>query len=125
MLLRRYINLTFEQDFKEERKDGSNYESIAFKIHDKLVKAEIFEVTVEEDLNSASIEKLKGCHFAVFVFDISNNKGFQRLEKIKKAFTKDCSINKKNIGILVGNKADLEDKRKVSIKDGEELHKKL
>lgn len=76
MLLRRYINLTFDQDFKEERKDGSNYESIAFKIHNKLVKAEIFEVTIEEDFSSASFKKLKDCHFAVFVFDISNNKGF-------------------------------------------------
>ena len=51
MLLRRYINLTFDQDFKEERKDGSNYESIAFKIHNKLVKANIFEVTVKEDID--------------------------------------------------------------------------
>jgi hypothetical protein len=51
MLLQRLINGTFDPDFKEEKKDGSNYESIAFKIHNKLVKAHIFEVTVKEDID--------------------------------------------------------------------------
>ena len=53
MLLQRYINGIFDLDFKEDKKDWSDYESIAFKIHNKFVKANIFEVSVKEEFDSA------------------------------------------------------------------------
>ena len=60
MLLQRYINGIFDQDFKEDKKEGS--ESIAIKIHNKLVKANIIEFTVKEDVDLAALKKdLKDC----------------------------------------------------------------
>lgn len=45
MLVQRYINGIFDLDFKEDKKEGS--ESIAIKIQNKLVKANIIEYTVK------------------------------------------------------------------------------
>jgi hypothetical protein len=52
------------------------------------------------------------------VFDISNKEGFEKLEKLIKDV---CPKNNQKI-ILAGGKADLEHKRKVSIKDGEGVY---
>ena len=55
MLLQRYINGIFDLDFKEDKKEGS--EGFAIKFQNKLVKANILEITVKEDFDSANLKK--------------------------------------------------------------------
>ena len=65
----------------------------------------------------------KGSHGCFIVYDITNQSSFDNVEKwyehVQKEAGKDISI------ILVGNKSDLENERKVSKEKGEDLAKNL
>ena len=71
-------------------------------------------------LNETYYKKIDGC---IIVYDITNRRSFDEIEKyyIPKLNEK-C---KKNIvTVLLGNKKDMEDKRKISFEEGNELAKK-
>ena len=71
-------------------------------------------------LNETYYKKIDGC---LIVYDITNRRSFDEIEKyyIPKLNEK-C---KKNIvTVLLGNKKDMEDKRKISFEEGNELAKK-
>ena len=71
-------------------------------------------------LNETYYKKIDGC---LIIYDITNRRSFDEIERYYIPKLKEKC--KKNIAtVLLGNKADMEDKRKVSIEEGEDLARK-
>lgn len=71
-------------------------------------------------LNETYYKKIDGC---LIVYDITNRRSFDEIEKYYIPKLKEKC--KKNIAtVLLGNKKDMEDKRKVSLEEGDDLAKK-
>ena len=71
-------------------------------------------------LNETYYKKNDGC---LIIYDITNRRSFDEIERYYIPKLKEKC--KKNIAtVLLGNKADMEEKRKVSIEEGEDLARK-
>lgn len=65
----------------------------------------------------------KGCSAAMLVYDVTRVDTFQNLDKWYKDFTENA--NKEALFIIVGNKNDMVDMKKVSTTQGEALKKRV
>ena len=63
------------------------------------------------------------CHGIIFMYDITNRESFDAVSKIFHIKKKEAQVSQSYI--LVGNKADLEEKREVSYEEGRLLAEKL
>ena len=99
--------------------EDKNYE----KIKETGAKVQIWDTAGQERYRSITSSYYKGSHGCLIVYDITNEKTFENVEKwleqAKKEAGKDVSV------ILVGNKCDLEDARKITKEQGEEKAKTL
>ncbi len=90
----------------------------------KVVKLQVWDTAGQERFQALTANYYRGAHAAVIVYDITNENSFDRVsswvETIHEA-NNSAPVAK----ILVGNKADLESQRKVSVKSGMELAKKI
>ena len=68
-------------------------------------------------LNETYYKKSDGC---LIVYDITNRRSFDEIEKYYIPKLKE-KCKKNIVTVLLGNKKDMEDKRKVSIEEGEDL----
>ena len=86
-------------------------------------KIQIWDTAGQERYRAITSSYYKGSHGCFIVYDITNQASFDNMEKwfehVQKEAGKDISI------ILVGNKSDLENERKVSKEKGEDLAKNL
>lgn len=71
-------------------------------------------------LNETYYKKIDGC---LIVYDISNRRSFDEIEKYYIPKLKE-KCKKNIVTVLLGNKKDMEDKRKISFEEGNELAKK-
>ena len=93
------------------------------KIKGVNAKIQIWDTAGQERYRAITSSYYKGSHGCFIVYDITNQSSFDNVEKwyehVQKEAGKDISI------ILVGNKSDLENERKVSKEKGEDLAKNL
>jgi Ras-related protein Rab-2A len=79
---------------------------------DKKIKLQIWDTAGQESFRAITKSYFRGATGALLVYDITRRETFDHvktwLEELRGAADKDISI------ILVGNKSDLEDRRKVS-----------
>ena len=94
--------------------------------HDTLVidgsevKLQIWELTGREKFLDLYKDYVQGAAGGIFVYDITNKSSIKNLDKWIKIFKK----TKKSVSIpilMVGNKADLQEKRKISIEHANKL----
>ena len=120
-ILSRYIKNVFREDSKS---------TVGVELGDKLLKVkgtntklQIWDTAGQERYRSITSSYYKGSHGCFIVYDITNEQSFENVEKwfeqVQKEGSKDVSI------ILVGNKCDLENERKVPKEKGEEKSKLL
>ena len=118
-ILSRYL----KDEFKEESKAtvGVELGTKFLKIKDIGAKLQIWDTAGQERYRSITSSYYKGSHGCFIVYDITNEATFQNVDKwfeqAKKEASKDVSI------ILVGNKCDLENERKISKEQGKEKAK--
>ena len=86
------------------------------------IKVKISDTAGQERFRSIASNYMKKANGVVLVYDITNEKSFHGIDKWISEISGD-SNNVKPM-ILIGNKADMEDKRVVSKSEGEELAKK-
>ena len=93
------------------------------KVKGTNTKLQIWDTAGQERYRSITSSYYKGSHGCFIVYDITNEQSFENVEKwfeqVQKEGSKDVSI------ILVGNKCDLENERKVPKEKGEEKSKLL
>jgi len=119
-ILHRY----FENEYSENSLStiGIDFKTKYFKFDDTKIKVNYTDTAGQEKFKAIALNYLKGTDGAVLVFDVSNKETFSVIDSWYDDIKQN---NKMDIGkILVGNKADIED-REVTETEGEELAKKL
>ena len=113
-ILSKYLKGEF--DPKSRSTVGVEFGVKNFKIENNIVKVQIWETAGEERYRSITNAYYKGAKGSLLVYDITNKKSFENVEKwisdLKANADEDISM------ILLGNKTDLEDKRVVSTEEG-------
>lgn len=85
-----------------------------------VVKLQIWDTAGQERFRAITKSYYHGSHGIVIVYDITDRKSF---EKVADWFTQiqQSEPNEDSCKILIGNKSDLNDKREVSVEEGESL----
>ena len=115
--------LTDEFDPESKATVGVEFGTKNFKIENNIVKVQIWDTAGQERYRSITNAYYKGAKGSLLIYDITNKKSFDNLEK----WISDLKTNAddKISIILIGNKSDLENKRVISIEEGKkkaELH---
>ena len=118
-IVSRYIKNEFNKDSMSTI--GVEFGSKELVIEGHNVKVQIWDTAGQEKYKSITNAYYKGAKGAFVVYDITNKNSFDNadnwLNNLRASADKKCSI------ILIGNKSDLEDKREISIEQGEEKAK--
>ena len=120
-ILGRYLTNTFKQDTKSTV--GVEFGSKKVTVNGVNIKLQIWDTAGQERYRAITSAYYKGSKGCFIVYDITSTQTFEDVEKwyeeINKSGDKGISI------VLVGNKCDLEDERKVTIEMGEKKAKNL
>jgi small GTP-binding protein len=126
-LISRFIQRKFLKEYKPTL--GVNLILKELEITDKtdkplLCNLVLWDIAGQERYQSVRKLYYKGCSAAMLVYDVTRKDTFNNLETL---WVKDYSENTTGdrVFVIVGNKADLEDIRKVSTEDGEELKERI
>ena len=88
---------------------------------DETIRVQLTDTAGQEKFSSLSYNYIKNSEGIIFVYDITNEESFKGISDwITKV---DETVNITRPSILVGNKSDLEEKRKVSKEEGEKFAK--
>ena len=120
-IVTQYISHKFVQD--SQPTIGVEMFNKDFQINEDKVMAQIWDTAGQEKYNALTSSYYKGAKGALVVYDITQESTFLKVEQ----FVKDLrEKSDKNVYmILVGNKIDLEENRKVSKEEGKILADKL
>ena len=108
-----------KNNFEEYYQATVGFEFLTFnmKVNDKVIKLQIWDTCGQEIYKSLISNFYRNSSLAVLVYAIDNKESFNHVENwlndLKGQANKDVRI------FLVGNKADLEEERKVSKEEGE------
>ena len=120
-ILGRYVNNIFKQDTKSTV--GVEFASKKIKANGVNIKLQIWDTAGQERYRSITSAYYRGSKGCFIVYDISSAQTFESVEKwyeeVLKSGEKDISI------ILIGNKCDLENERKVTVEMGENKARNL
>merc|ERR1719333_601774 len=85
-------------------------------IEDKLVTMQIWDTAGQERFQSLGVAFYRGADCCVLVYDITNEKSFQSLDSWRDEFLVQASPRDPDNFpfVVIGNKSDLDQKRKVS-----------
>ncbi len=90
-------------------------------IDGKKINAQIWDTAGQEKFRSITASFYKGAKGAFIVFDITNKESFNNVDKWVSNVT--SQADKGAVMILIGNKTDLEDLRKVTLEEAQEKAK--
>ena len=98
---------------------GFEFLSLNVKVEDKIVKLQMWDTCGQEVYRSLISSFFRSASLAIVVYSIDTEDSFNNIEKwlndIKTQSNPDIKI------FLIGNKADLEDKRRLTKEQGEQL----
>jgi len=120
-IIQRYISDTFNTETRATV--GVEFFVKNYRVNNDIIKLEIWDTAGQERYKSITSAYYKGSRGALIVYDITRTITFEDIEKWKN------EINEKVKGslklMLIGNKCDLKDERKVSIEEALEKAKLL
>ena len=120
-ILSRYVKNEFSENLKSTV--GVELGIKFIKVKGTNTKIQIWDTAGQERYRAITSSYYKGSHGCFIVYDITNEISFNNVEKwyehVQKEAGQDISI------ILVGNKCDKEDERKISKEKGQEKAKNL
>ena len=120
--LARYVENSFENVYMSTA--GMDYKYKDVELGDgKLIKLQIWDTAGQERYRTLTTNLYKGAVGIVLIYDITNKKTFENVRSWITSIEEETS--KKIILILVGNKADLKDERKVQKEEGEDIAKEF
>ena len=101
---------------------GIDYKTKYMKMDDSSVKVLIWDTAGQEKFQNIAKQYYKGANGVLLIYDICSRKTFERIEFWLKELKENNRIDELFI-CLVGNKNDMEDKREISIEEGEKYAK--
>ncbi len=113
------INVLMGQKFTAEYEAsiGVDFFSKTMKYKGKVIKLQIWDSAGQEKFRSLIPNYIRGASLVFIVYDISNKKSFENLSNWINFVN---NIENSNI-VIVGNKNDLEDKREVTLEEGQKF----
>lgn len=113
-----------ENKFNPEYIPTSGYEfyPYMFKIEDKYIKFQIWDMCGQENYRSALLNLYRNASLGILVYSITDYKTFQNLDTWITQMRKNAPFNSKII--LLGNKADDEQNREVTYEQGKKVCQK-
>lgn len=102
---------------------GVDFKIKTFKYENFTIKLQLWDTAGQERFKNVANTYYKGAHSVLLVYDITNPNSFKNLETWINEVDKyaDCLLER----LLIGNKCDLEDQRKVSQSQAKEFAKKI
>ena len=119
-LLLRYVKNDFSSEIKSTV--GVEFGSKILKILGINVKVQIWDTAGQEHYRAMTSSYFKGSKGVLIVYDITNYSSFESVDRWINEFRMKSEEN--SAIILVGNKNDIEEERKVTKEEGEEKAKK-
>ena len=113
-LMNQYVNQKFSNQYKATI--GADFLTKEVLIDDKLVTMQIWDTAGQERFQSLGVAFYRGADCCVLVYDITNPKSFDALDSWRDEFLIQASPrDPENFPfVLIGNKCDMEPKRKVT-----------
>ncbi|MCQ2819067.1 MAG: GTP-binding protein [archaeon] len=100
---------------------GFEFLTFNLKLDELIVKLQIWDTCGQEIYRSLITNFYRNSSLAILVYSIDNEESFKNITSWLTELKKQANPDIKTV--LVGNKCDLEDKRKISKEDGENLRK--
>ena len=120
-ILNKYIHHKFVEDHKATI--GADFTTKEISVDDKLVTLQIWDTAGQERFQSLGHAFYRGSDACVLVYDVTEEKSFAQIEHWRQSFLDQASPEDSGNFpfLLIGNKTDLEDERKVETADGQSL----
>eukprot|EP00477_Mikrocytos_mackini_P001274 GAHX01001362.1.p1 GENE.GAHX01001362.1~~GAHX01001362.1.p1 ORF type:complete len:218 (-),score=39.58 GAHX01001362.1:38-649(-) len=120
------LNRYAKNDYKEDYKTTIG---VDFEIMDKVIKGykshiQIWDTAGQERFRSIASSHYRGSSVIIIVYDITNKSSFQNIENWRKEIDKYVSADNYQL-LIVGNKKDLENDRKVEYEEAKSLASEL
>ena len=119
-LILKFIDNTFSYDYLATMGIDYKHKIIELK-NGKQVNLRIFDTAGQERFKSISLNFIKNANGILLLYDITKKQTFNSINKWIQSIKEDA--NEKVSIVLVGNKCDLEEKREVETKQGEDKAK--
>ena len=114
-IMSKYLKNQFHEDSKTTV--GVEFGSKEFNFENHAIKAQIWDTAGQERYRAITSAYYKGAKGAFIVYDITNKTSFESIDKwISDVRT---TADKKLTLVVIGNKCDLEEQRKVTKEEGE------
>jgi small GTP-binding protein len=104
---------------------GVDFKIKTLRIDKRIIKMQIWDTAGQERFRSISHAYYRNSHGCVAVYDIANRASFESIEEQIQSFISYSAQDVARNIILVGNKTDLSDRRKVTFDEAIRLGKKL
>lgn len=116
-LLRQYVESRFLDRYTATV--GADFKSRKVKVDNKTIELQLWDTAGQERFNSLGHAFYRGAECCVIVFDLTNRESFTRLDFWKEGFLEQAGKWKTEEFpfVLVGNKADKVNERKVSYEE--------
>ena len=113
-LMNQYVNQKFSNQYKATI--GADFLTKEVMIDDRMVTMQIWDTAGQERFQSLGVAFYRGADCCVLVYDMTNQKSFEALDSWRDEFLIQASPrDPENFPfVLIGNKCDMESKRKVS-----------
>ena len=118
-ILLRYINNTFSEDFKSTV--GVEFGAKNLIVNNNTYRIQLWDTAGQENFRSIARAYYKNSVCAFIVYDITDHRSFESVL----GWIDDCikQTTKSVLLVLIGNKSDLEEQRKVTYEEGQAFAK--
>jgi Ras-related protein Rab-1A len=116
-LLFRFVENVWDDSFVPTI--GVDFKLKTLEVNGKKVKLQIWDTAGQERFKNITSSYYRGGNGVLVVYDITDRESFENLTSWLIEIEKNA--NKNVYKLLIGNKCDLEDKRKVSIQEGKDF----
>eukprot|EP00486_Rosalina_sp_Unknown_P005190 CAMPEP_0201573614 /NCGR_PEP_ID=MMETSP0190_2-20130828/17573_1 /ASSEMBLY_ACC=CAM_ASM_000263 /TAXON_ID=37353 /ORGANISM="Rosalina sp." /LENGTH=218 /DNA_ID=CAMNT_0048000799 /DNA_START=79 /DNA_END=735 /DNA_ORIENTATION=- len=122
-ILHQYVMDKFIQEHKATI--GADFLTKEINVDDKIVTLQIWDTAGQERFQSLGNAFYRGADACILVYDITDENSFKEIDQWRSKFVNQANIdNPRNYPfLLLGNKTDLDEKRKVSHNQGDNYAK--
>jgi Ras-related protein Rab-1A len=120
-ILMRYADNSFTENFFNTI--GVDFKIKTITLNDQVIKMQIWDTAGQDRFRTLTSSYYRGAHGIIIVYDVTNKDSFDNVKQWMQEIEKFASENVNKL--LVGNKSDLEEQRKVTYDEGVELAKKF
>ena len=104
---------------------GLEHHNLIIRVNAFTLRMQIWDTAGQEKFDSIAITYYKSTEVVIFIYAINIRNSFDRISDWVKQFENNSSKDDDVLKILIGNKTDLNEERKVTLEEGEDLAKKI